>query len=251
MTDHQLFVRPPALLILSAVIIGGVFYIAGKNIESREAREPTQPGTITVSGEGKVSLPPDIARLSFGVSTGRLPSSKMAGESLAKTVNAVLNAVKNAGIQEKDIKTASVSLYPEFDYDDGIQLPRGFRASESITVTVRDLDKAGEILSLAIAAGANESSGVEFTVENPEEERAKARQEAIVEAKKKANLLAGQLGVSLGRIVNFSEGTGNYPQPMMMERAMMKGAMDIADSIPIESGEQEIRVTVSLTYELR
>jgi uncharacterized protein YggE len=244
--DHNLYLRPPIWLPLAVATLLGVFYLAGKTIESRDST----PATISVSGEGKVSAVPDIAVLSFGVQTGRVPTAQDATARLQKTMTAILDAVKEKGIEEKDISTESLSLYPAYDWTDGGQIPRGFEASQSLRVKIRDLSKIGEVLSTATTAGANQIGGVTFTVDEPEALRTQAREKAIVQAKEKALKLASELGVTLGKLKGFSEGYGGTP-PVMYERAMgMGGGGDIAP-LPVPTGEQELSTTVTLTYEIR
>jgi uncharacterized protein len=247
MEEKTLFLRPPIWLPIAIALILGGSFVMGKKIELRGA-----PSTISISGEGKVSAVPDIASLSFGVQTGRQKTAQSAMEMLSKNMNAVLDAVKNQGIAEKDIGTESLSLYPAYDWNDGKQTPRGFEASQSLRVKVRDLDKIGAVLSAATNAGANQAGGVSFTIDDPNALQAAAREKAIEDAKKKARILANDLGVSIGKLMGFSEGGGFPPTPMyaraeMMDRGMGGGG---SDPLPLPSGEQEVHVMVTLTYEI-
>jgi uncharacterized protein YggE len=128
-------------------------------------------------------------------------------------------------------------------------VPRGYQASQTLGVKVHDTGKVGDILTVATTQGANQIGGVSFTIDNPEAVRSAARAKAIDQAQQKAKELAGQLGSSLGRIAGFSEGGGyNYP-PIMYAGAMMKTA-DAAETLPVPTGDQDVDVTVTLTYEL-
>ncbi len=237
-----------------AVVIGGVFFLIGVAMYNQVKPEYTlrsdaQPAQISVSGEGKVSAVPDIAMLSFGVTTGRVPSAKTAMETLSKKMNAIVDAVKKQGVEDKDITTQQLSLNPVYDYTQSGQVPRGFEASQSLQVKVRDLDKIGTILGVVTDAGANQAGGVSFTIDKPEQLQAQARSEAIKQAQDKAKVLADQLGVKLGKIMQFSEG-GNYgsPVPMMLRSdAMGKSAVE-SGPVPVPVGEQEIQSNVTLTY---
>lgn len=251
MDEQTINVRPPVWALIAAVVIGGGFYLAGKNIEKQPALPST--GTITVSGEGKVSVVPDIAELNFGVQTGRMSTAKDAMKKLSDSMTKIYDAVKKSGVDEKDIKTASFYLNPIYDYTTGGQVFRGFEASQSLTVKVRDLDKVSDVLGAATGAGANQAGGVNFTVDKPEAKQAEARAMAITQAKEKAEELAKQLGVHLGDISGFSEGGNGYMPPIMMmknEAYGRGGAADVAQSIPLPAGEQDVQVTVSITYEL-
>lgn len=243
--------RPPnwmPLVLIAAVVIGGAFYVGGKKIESRDHT----PTMISVSGEGKSAVAPDIAQLSFGVMVQRAPTAKVAMETLAKDMKAVFEAVKKAGVEEKDITTEQLSLNPSYDWTDGKQVARGYDATQSLRVKVRDLDKTSDVLGAATAAGANQAGGVQFTVDDPEQARAEARQEAIEQAQAKAEVLAKQLGMKLGTLKSFSEGGGATP-PMYYGRAVagMAEAQAADMATPLPAGEQDVNVTVTLTYELR
>lgn len=243
--------RSSSALIVS-VIIGGGFYLYGKTMEIHGPN--SMPMTIAVSADAKVSASPDIAMLSFGIQTGRQPSAKVAMDIMKKNMAAVIEAVKKAGVEEKDIATESFWLSPAYDYVTGSQVPRGFEASQSLRVKVRDLDKAGDVLSAATAAGANQAGSINFSIDNPDALNAAAREKAIEKAKAKAEVLAKNLGMSLGRMVGFSEGGYGMPMPMMMGKANMDmggGAMAETASVPLPPGEQEVQTSVTLSYELR
>lgn len=247
MTDSQtLNIRPPLWLpIIVAVIVGGAF-VWGKTIESSD-RTPTM---IAVSGEGRSFVVPDIAELSLGVQTGRQPTAKQAKAVLDEKMRAVFEAVKDAGVAEKDIRTESLALNPAYDWEDGRQIARGFEASQSLRVKVRDLDDVSDVLGAATQAGANQAGGVQFTVDDPEKARAEARQEAIEQAQEKAVVLAAQLGMRLGRVRSYNEGGGMPPPMPLMARGMMAEDAVMEKSGPIPAGEQEVRVEVTLSYEL-
>lgn len=246
MEEKTIHFRPPLWLPPLVAVIVGFSYVAGKKIESRGA-----PPTIAVTGEGKMFAVPDIAELSFGVQTGRQSSAQVAMEKLQRAMNAVIDAVKVKGIEEKDIRTESLWLNPAYDWDDGRQIPRGFEVNQSLRVKIRDLEKIGEVLGAATAAGANQAGGVSFTIDDPEVLRSQAREKAIAQAKEKALVLAEQLGVALAKLKGFNEGFGGIPPPIYARGMMMEAGMGGGGDLPVPSGEQEITVTVTLTYEVR
>lgn len=250
MEDNKtLILRPPVWALLLAVIVAGGFYLTGKIIEQKDFT----PMTISVDADGKVSAPPDIAVVSFGVQTGRQSSAQQAIVLLAEKMQGIVESVKKQSIEEKDIATDSLSLQPAFDWKDGQQIPRGFEATQTLHVKVRNLDKIGDLLSAVTTVGANQVGGVDFTIDDPETLRALAREKAIAKAQAKAQKLASELGRKIVRLKGFSEG-GGYAPPMGYAKAnvMMEGVGGAnAPSIPVPTGEQEINVSVTLTYELR
>lgn len=250
MTD-TINIRPPLWLPIIVVLIGGAFYIHGKNIEVGSAGH--QPVIISVTADAKVAGSPDIATLSFGVQT-RQPSAKAAIDNIRKNMTAVLAAVKKAGVEDKDITTASFWLSPVYDYTNGTQIPRGFEANQSLTVKVRDLDKVGDVLTAATSAGANQAGNISFDIDNPDALTAEARTKAIEKAKAKAQVLAGSLGMHIVKLTGFSEGGGYNPPVPMMAKNMAYDSMGSTAAqapVPIPAGEQEITSTVTLMYELQ
>ena len=168
--------------------------------------------------------------------------------------------LEEQGIVKKDIKTESYNSYPKYDYGSpcyGMYCPRatpkiiGYEVSENISVKVRDLTKAGEILGGITALGVSETSGPNFSIENEDKIKAEARQMAIDEAKTKAESLASDLGVRLVRIVNFSE-DGYYPAPMYARDSMMTLESKVGQAaLELPAGENKITSNVTITYEIR
>ncbi len=248
MDERTVYLRPPMWLPLTAVLIAGVCFIIGKNIEVRGY----MPVQVSVTGIGKVAAAPDIAELSFGVQTGRQKTAQLAMEKLRTDMDAIVEAVKKAGIEEKDIRTESLWLNPAYDWVDGVQVARGFEANQSLRVKVRDLELIGKVLSDATAAGANQAGGVSFTIDDPELLKAQAREEAIADAKEKAKVLADQLGKSIDKLQAYAESEYGSPMPpMMYERSMAMDAYGGGGAVPVPAGEQEINVNVMLTYVLK
>lgn len=223
----------------------------------------TATNTITVTGNGEVFAVPD--RATFTVSV-REEAEDVAGaqdKSTAK-INAIIAYLKEAGVEEKDIKTQSYNVNPKYEYTQAActnfscppsnQKLVGFEVYQTLEVKVQDPKKAGELLTGVGGKGASEVSSLSFTVEDEDALRAQAREQAISEAKEKADALAKQLGVSVVRIVGFYEDAGGYPP---MPYAYGKGgvAMDaalesrVAPTLP--TGENKIVSNVNVTYEIR
>ena len=248
MDERTVFLRPPLWLPLAVAVIVGGFYISGKYIETRDRSF----ATISVSGEGRVFVSPDVAEVSLGIQTGRQPSAAQAMTKLREGMDRVFQSIKKAGVEDKDIRTENFNLNPIYDWtQDKGQVFRGFEANQSLRVKVRNLDKVSDVISAATDAGANQAGGVAFTIDDPESKRAEAREKAIVLAKGKAQQLAQDLGMHLGRIKGFDEG-GNASPPVMMMGMMKDGVGGGAETapLPLPAGQQEIVVQVSITYEL-
>lgn len=208
----------------------------------------TQVPSITVSGEGKIFVKPDIGQVSVSV-VREGNTVAVAQFAATEDLNKVMAALEGAGVDKKDIKTTGYAINPLYDYKDGERIFRGYEVRQSLEVKIRDLGKAGEILAAAAAAGVNQVGQLSFTVEDPDQIKAEARKLAIDDAKSKAKILAKDLGERLGDILSFNESYGGI-QPIYREAVLAptpKGAM--TPEVPV--GENEIVVNVSVVYELR
>jgi len=197
---------------------------------------------VTVTGEATVAVAPDTAMIRIGV-TSQEKTAREAGEANAKQMTAVLAAIKDAGIAERDIQTSRLSLQPQYDPNkSGTARLTGFQATNQVTVRIRDIDKLPAVLDRAIAAGANEMSGIEFVVSEQSKLLDQARDDAIADARRKAELYAKAAGAKLGRVVSITE-EGSSPPPRPIQ-AMRAGA------VPVAPGEQTLRAVVTVSYEL-
>jgi uncharacterized protein YggE len=169
----------------------------------------TLPRTITVVGEGTVKIKPDIAQANIGVEVIR-PTVKAASSGAKETMNAVLQALKQQGIDEKDIQTSGFSVWTERPY--GPEGPSGdealYHVSNQVAVTIRELETVGTVLDAAIEAGANNIYGVTFSLDDPSQVESEAREKAVADAQAKAQELATLNDVKLGDVVSVSEVIG-------------------------------------------
>lgn len=208
---------------------------------------PEARDTIAIAAEGKVTALPDIASISLGVQIERKTVAEAQKENTAR-MDAILAKVKELGVAAADIKTTNYSIYPQYDWVDGKQVDRGYQVVQNAEVKVRDLSRIGDILAAAGELGANQVGGVTFTIDDPEELRQQARLKGLEAAKRKAEALAAAAGVRLGKIVGFSESSGGFPTPIYFDKAMGLGGGAPAPSI--ESGTQDVVVSVSVSYEI-
>jgi uncharacterized protein len=204
---------------------------------------------ISFTGEGKVYTSPDIAFVDFSVVTQGTNIDKVQDDN-TKKMNKVVEYLKSFGIEEKDIKTTNYNLYPQYTYENN-QIPQimGYQINQTLSVKIRKIDQAGEILKNVVNAGINQVNSFYFGVENDEEIKEQARQIAIETAKKKAEKMASQIGIRLGKIIGFSESSGGYPVPMY--DSYKASGMGGSGTPNIQAGENEIIVNVTLNYEVK
>lgn len=206
--------------------------------------------TIFIDGEGVVIGVPDVAQVSIGMMTEAEDVVRAQTENTSK-MNTLIDKIKGFNIEAKDIQTTNYSIFPRYDWPDGRQVLRGYQVSQTARIKIRNLDKIGAILKAAGESGANQISGISFTIDDPEVLRQQAREEALQNAFTKAQALAKQAGVKLGKVISFSEYSPSEPYPYKAgyEALGMGGGAPIP-SPTIESGSLEIKVNVSVGYEI-
>ena len=198
---------------------------------------------VTVTGEATVSAAPDTAMIRVGVST-QGKSAREASDANATQMTAVLAAIKDSGVAERDMQTSYLSLQPQYDPNrSGGSRLLGFQANNQVTIRVRDIGKLPAVLDRAIGAGANEMSGIEFVVSEQSKLLDKARGEAVADARRKAELYASAAGAKVGPVVAISD-TGAMPPPVTLQR------MSLGAPPPVAPGEQALRLQVTVRYEL-
>lgn len=203
--------------------------------------------TISVSGTGRVVVSPDIADLRLGV-TSTKSTVKAAREAAAAAMTRVIASLKALGIADVDIQTTMLSLQPVYDYRSNTNPPKltGYTLSNSVAVTIRDLDKVGDAIDDALAAGATSMDGVSFRVEDPAKAEEEARGDAMREARARADTLAASAGVSIVGVASISETSSPVPYPVFYRGAGLAAAEDTAT--PIQPGTNEVSVTVAVSY---
>jgi hypothetical protein len=214
---------------------------------------PADARSISVTGQGEASGPPDQAQISAGVQTRAETVVQAARENQA-AIERIMEALKKQNIDQQDIQTANYSIWPEQDHD-----PRqasqvritGFRVSNVVNVTVDDIEKVGDVLAAVTNAGANSIHGVQFSVEDSAALEQRAREAAMVDARAKAESLATLAEVELGEVLTISTSAGpGYPVPMMARRGMETA--DMAAAAPgISPGQQSVSVQIHATFAIR
>jgi uncharacterized protein YggE len=204
------------------------------------------PRTITVVGQGKVSLKPDIATINVGAEA-RANVVSAAKAEVDEQIAAITAALKAAGVADKDIQTSHYGIYyeresmPVMREGPATESQGGYVVSTLLQVTIRDVEKAGEVLDAVVQAGANQVYGVTFTVADESTWESQARAEAMADARSRAQELAGLAGVELGDVLTVSEVIGSSSFPTLMaERAMGGGG--------IAPGELELGTQIQVTF---
>jgi uncharacterized protein YggE len=198
---------------------------------------------ITVTGDANVAVAPDTALMRIGV-TSQGKTAHEASAANSKQMTSVLAAIRDTGIPDRDVQTSRLSLQPQYDPNkSGTARLTGFQVTNQVTIKVRDTDKLPAILDRAIAAGANEMSGIEFVVSEQSKLLDQARDDAVADARRKAELYAKAAGVKLGRVLAIVE-EGSSPPPRPVMQAMRAGA------VPVSPGEQNLRASVTVSYEI-
>ncbi len=203
---------------------------------------------LAITAEGSVTRVPDIATVTAGVVTQATGASAAMAEN-ARRMAAAIAALKRAGIADRDIRTASLTLSPQYRYADN-QPPAltGYQASNQLAVTLRDVHGAGAVLDALVGQGVNQIDGPALAVDKPDDALDEARAQAIATARARAQLYARAAGLGVRRIVSIEEqgvDMAQPPRPMMMMARAKQGA-DTA----IESGEQKLTVSVRVVFEL-
>lgn len=208
-----------------------------------------QSDLFTVEGTGKATAVPDTANIDLGVS-----KSASTVEAAKDEVNTVMNALtkdlKGLGIEEKDIKTTSYTVTPDYNYTTGTQQIKGYTVAASVSVTVKPTDKANQAIDIATKDGANAANGVNFTLNDEEQQQLEdtARKEAISNAKTKAESIARAAGIHLGRLVNVQENNATAPQPVFAAQKAV-ALPDSQTPTELSPGQNTVSITVTLSYQ--
>ncbi|MFC1615026.1 SIMPL domain-containing protein [Patescibacteria group bacterium] len=235
------------------ILIAGVWAI-------NQTVNPSEGRMFSVNAEGEVQTTPDVANFSFSVITeGGLDVTTLQQEN-TKKMNAIITSVKARGADTEDIKTTNYSVSPRYTQyyrcDEAPCPPReivGYTVTQNVAVKVRDFATIGALLTDITESGANNVYGPDFAIDDLTQAQNDAREVAIAKAKEKAEQMAKAGGFRLGKLISISEGGGYYPQ---YERTFM--AMDVAEgkgggvaAPAIEPGSQDVKVNITLTFEIK
>jgi uncharacterized protein YggE len=209
--------------------------------------QPVTGTRLDISATGEVTRVPDIAVISAGVVT-RSPTAVAALADNAARMERVRAALKRAGIADRDIQTSNVSLNPDYRYAEN-QPPQltGYNATNTVNVRFRDIRATGRILDALVAEGANQINGPSLTIDKPETALDEARAKAIANGRARAEIYARSLGMRVVRLLSVSESSG-FSGPMPMVRGDIAQRSAKTEIVP---GEQQLQVSVSMSFELQ
>ena len=206
--------------------------------------------TLTLSSSGEARTTPDQATISLGVMTEGATAAQ-AMQRNRERMNAVVAAVRRAGVQDKEIQTSGLNLNPQYVHENN-KAPRitGYQASNQVTLTVNDLAQLGPVVDAVVSAGANQVNGISFGLRNTDAASDEARRTALRNLQRKAELYSQATGLRIVRLVTLSEGGGYQPRPPMPMFRGRAASMEVADATSVSPGEVEVRVDVTAVYEL-
>ncbi len=260
-TAYNLFKRRKVFVNLLSLLILFILISMGASIALKIAQirsetritEGTLRDTIEVKGEGKIDVKPDIALITFSVIRESRDIAK-AQEENTQTMNDIIENLINLGVKKSDLKTTNYSIYPRYEYnrETGKQTLAGYEVRQNLEVKIRDFNEIGKTIQESTDLGANQMGGLNFTIDDQTKAKSDARAKAIADAKSKAKILAKQLGIKLGSIINFYESSDYTP---VYKTQSMIGGGDISEEIAmptpnIEPGTNEIQINVGLVYEI-
>ena len=219
--------------------------LAGTLLTAPALAQVAPPATISVTGEATVSVAPDLAQIDGGV-TSEAKTAREASDANNAAMGKVLLALKGAGIEEKDFQTSRLSLQPQSAPNrTGPSAIVGYRASNRVTIRLRDVTKVANVIDTLVGAGANDIGGINFMVSAASKLLDEAREQAIADARRKAEIYARAAGVTLGAPLAISEEGAPGPMPFR------KMAAGMAVSAPVAQGEETLAVTVSVSWAIK
>jgi uncharacterized protein YggE len=244
MKKTYVFLATLGILAVAAIVI--VALVMANKINNQDR--------FSVTGSGTVYAKADIANLEVGLKTGTKKTAAEATQESTVKMNEIIQELKKLNIDEKDIKTTSYNLSPVYNWTDktGQQLV-GYELSQNLTLKIRDLTKIGDIIAKTTEKGANQIGNINFTIDDEYSLKNQARELAIEKAKEKALLIATQSGMKLGEVKSVYENSDPVVSPMAYSNAKMDlgGGSETITSPEIQSGQNEIKVDVTLVYEVK
>jgi uncharacterized protein YggE len=229
------------VLVLSAAVLSGC--------STKVVTAPAGPAvnTVTAPGTGKASAIPDMATMSFGV-TAQAKDAKTALDQVSADAAKITDALKKAGVADKDIQTQDVSVFPQYDPNNG-KVITGYQATLSVSAKVRDIASLGKVIAAATAAGADQVNGPTFGLSEQSPYQDEAIQNAVDDARRQADAMAKASGKSVGQVLSISSAGVNAPGPISFSAADV--APGAPKSVPIQPGQLDVTANVTVVFELK
>ena len=233
------------LSVLLAIVFTGCDQFVMPILPSPESR------SVHVTGAGSVTAEPDIATIYLGVSVEK-ETVEEAREEAASAMTAVIDALKDNGIADRDIQTENFSIYPQYDYTEEGRILRGYRVNNTVNARVRVLDSLSDIIDDATTAGGDivVVNSIQFMIEDPTPLQAQARTLAVKDAQVKAQTLAEAGGVTLGKPITITETSRSAVPPIAFAEEAEFAADSARTSTPIQAGELTVTVNITVVYEI-
>ncbi len=233
---------------MGAAICSAALMILASGSQIASAAEKPMSRTVTVSASGRVSAQPDLVRLQAGMTTEATTARKALTDN-NRVMRDLLRELEDSGISEDDIQTSNFNVSPKYTRPErgGVARISGYQVSNQVTVTVRQIERAGEILDTLVRLGANQMSGMSFEVSDADQLKDTARERAMKNAHRRAKLLADAAGADVGDVIAIAEDAAiHQPRPMAMRRSSMAES-----SVPVAAGSQELIARVTVTWQLK
>lgn len=248
MSNNKYFVLD--FIIVTVVVVLALFFIKTLNISyPLTVVNSTQTKELAVVGEGKVDVSPDTAYVDAGITVDNRSTVKEVQDTINTINNKIIDALRQMGIEKGDIKTSNYSVYPNYKYDNNVNIISGYNGNATVEIKVVDTQLVSKIIETVTTAGANQIQGVRFAIDKPETYREEARTKAINNAKDQANKIAKDLGIKLGKINNIVESTPDNLTSGKTVFPMSGGGMGGGGAPTIENGTQTVTSVVTLYFE--
>lgn len=239
-----------AIVSLAIVMIGKS--ISGLTWSVRSVTIPKEE-PFQVSAQGEIYVKPDTAEIVLGVEK-EAKSATEAQKLINEINNNLIQSLKKLGVEEEKIKTTNYNIYPRYEWDSNNKRRLvGYQASASILVKTKDFEKINQIIDEGVNSGANQINSLNFVLEDEDQAKAEARNQAIKKAKKKAEEIAKISGLNLGKLINVSvlDQGNNYPVPRIYDLGGAQKSLAMEEATQVEAGETKISVSVVLSYEIK
>lgn len=253
MKDLSKKIVPAFLIIIFFFLAASVYSKLGNPLSfSVNSNVTNKTDVFSVTGEGTVSVKPDIAHVNVGIQKNAT-TVKQAQSQINEATNKIISGLKSLDIDAKNIQTTNYSINPNYDWTSGHQKITGYTASSQLKIKITDLDKINDVIDSATTNGANQVNNITLDVDNRDAAEETARKDAVAQATKKAETAARIAGFKLGKIIGYYESSNesNMVRPVAYSaKTMGAGEADQALNTNIQTGSEEVKITVNLSYQI-